>query len=243
MIDTHCHLFKEYYEDLDNLINEMKKENISAICNGCESKTNSEVLELCSKYNNIYAACGFHPEDIDLGYSKEELISNIDKIVAIGEIGLDYHYREDNKDAQKKLFEMQLSVAMEYNKPVIVHIRDAVEDAYDILSKYKVRGVIHAFSGSYEMAIKFIKLGFKLGIGGVITFKNCKLKEVIKRIDISNIVLETDSPYLTPEPNRGKTNSPLNLKYIAKFLSDLYNIPYDDIIKITSKNAKDVFNI
>ena len=108
---------------------------------------------------------------------------------------------------------------------------------------YKVKGVIHAFSGSYEMAIKFIKLGFKLGIGGVITFKNCKLKEVIEKIDISNILLETDSPYLTPEPNRGKINSPLNLKYIAKFLSDLYNIPYDDVIKITSKNAKKVFNI
>ena len=243
MIDTHCHLFKEHYEDLDDLINTMKNENISAICNGCESKTNEEVIMLSKKYENIYAACGFHPEDIDLGYSKEELINNIDNIVAIGEIGLDYHYRVDNKDEQKKLLEMQLSVAAKYNKPVIVHIRDAMEDAHNIISKYKVKGVIHAFSGSYEMAIKFIKLGFKLGIGGVITFKNCKLKEVIEKIDISNILLETDSPYLTPEPNRGKINSPLNLKYIAKFLSDLYNIPYDDVIKITSKNAKKVFNI
>ena len=158
MIDTHCHLFKEHYEDLDDLINTMKNENISAICNGCESKTNEEVIMLSKKYENIYAACGFHPEDIDLGYSKEELINNIDNIVAIGEIGLDYHYRVDNKDEQKKLLEMQLSVAAKYNKPVIVHIRDAMEDAYNIISKYKVKGVIHAFSGSYEMAIKFIKL-------------------------------------------------------------------------------------
>ena len=107
MIDTHCHLFKEYYEDLDDLISTMKNENISAICNGCESKTNEEVIMLSKKHENIYAACGFHPEDIDLGYSKEELINNIDNIVAIGEIGLDYHYREDNKDEQKKLLEMR----------------------------------------------------------------------------------------------------------------------------------------
>lgn len=243
MIDTHCHLFKEYYEDLDELINTMKKENIYAICNGCESRTNEEAIMLSKKYDNIYAACGFHPEDIDLGYCKDGIINNIDKIVAIGEIGLDYHYIINNKEEQKKLFEMQLSIAEEYNKPVIVHIRDAMEDAYNILSKYKVKGVIHAFSGSYEMALKFIKLGFKLGIGGIITFKNCKLKEVIKKIDISNIVIETDSPYLTPEPNRGKRNNPLNLKYIVKFLSELYDIPYEDIIKITIKNSKEVFII
>lgn len=243
MIDTHCHLFKEYYEDLDELINTMKKENIYAICNGCENRTNEEAIMLSKKYDNIYAACGFHPEDIDLGYCKDEIINNIDKIVAIGEIGLDYHYIINNKEEQKKLFEMQLSIAEEYNKPVIVHIRDAMEDAYNILSKYKVKGVIHAFSGSYEMALKFIKLGFKLGIGGIITFKNCKLKEVIKKIDISNIVIETDSPYLTPEPNRGKRNNPLNLKYIVKFLSELYDIPYEDVIKITIKNSKEVFII
>ena len=243
MIDTHCHLFKEHYEDLDDLINTMKNENISAICNGCESKTNEEVIMLSKKYENIYAACGFHPEDIDLGYSKEELINNIDNIVAIGEIGLDYHYRVDNKDEQKKLLEMQLSVAAKYNKPVIVHIRDAMEDAYNIISKYKVKGVIHAFSGSYEMAIKFIKLGFKLGIGGVITFKNCKLKEVIEKIDISNILLETDSPYLTPVPFRGKTNYPAYVKYVAEEIANLRAMPVDELIDITTENAERLFKI
>ena len=243
MIDTHCHLFKEHYEDLDDLINTMKNENISAICNGCESKTNEEVIMLSKKYENIYAACGFHPEDIDLGYSKEELINNIDNIVAIGEIGLDYHYRVNNKDEQKKLLEMQLSVAAKYNKPVIVHIRDAMEDAYNIISKYKVKGVIHAFSGSYEMAIKFIKLGFKLGIGGVITFKNCKLKEVIEKIDISNILLETDSPYLTPVPFRGKTNYPAYVKYVAEEIANLRTMPVDELIDITTENAERLFKI
>ena len=243
MIDTHCHLFNEHYEDLDDLINTMKNENISAICNGCESKTNEEVIMLSKKYENIYAACGFHPEDIDLGYSKEELINNIDNIVAIGEIGLDYHYRVDNKDEQKKLLEMQLSVAAKYNKPVIVHIRDAMEDAYNIISKYKVKGVIHAFSGSYEMAIKFIKLGFKLGIGGVITFKNCKLKEVIEKIDISNILLETDSPYLTPVPFRGKQNKPAFVRYVAEEIANLREMPLDELIDITTENAERLFKI
>ena len=200
MIDTHCHLFKEDYDNLEELLNEMKDKNIKAIVNGCDLKSNIEALDL-SKNENIYAAIGFHPENID-DFKEEYLdfiVNNIDKIVAIGEIGLDYHWVSDNKEAQIKLFEEQLKIAEKYNKPVIVHSRDAIEDTYNMLKKYNVKGTIHAFSGSLEMANKFIKLGFKLGIGGVITFKNCRLKDVIKEIDLSNIVLETDSPYMSPD--------------------------------------------
>lgn len=244
MIDTHCHLFKEDYDNLEELLNEMKDKNIKAIVNGCDLKSNIEALDL-SKNENIYAAIGFHPENID-DFKEEYLdfiVNNIDKIVAIGEIGLDYHWVSDNKEAQIKLFEEQLKIAEKYNKPVIVHSRDAIEDTYNMLKKYNVKGTIHAFSGSLEMANKFIKLGFKLGIGGVITFKNCRLKDVIKEIDLSNIVLETDSPYMSPEPVRGKKNSPLNLQYIVKFISEVKEISIEKVYEITNKEASLLFDL
>lgn len=245
MIDTHCHLFTSEYDDLDDLLENIKKEGIKCIINGCDMVSNKEVLKLSNKYDFIYSAIGFHPSEVD--NLKDNYISyleeNIDSVVAIGEIGLDYYWVKDNRDKQIELFENQLKLAEKYNKPVIVHCRDAWNDTYNILSKYKVRGVIHAFSGSIEMANMFIKLGFKLGIGGVITFKKCNLKDVIKEIDINDIVLETDSPYLSPEPVRGKKNSPLNLKYIAEFISNIRGISYIDICKTTSNNASELFDL
>lgn len=245
MIDTHCHLFRSDYEDLDNLLEKVDKEGIKCIVNGCDTMSNNEALELSSKYNFIYSAIGFHPSEVENVPNNyiEYLEENIDKIVAIGEIGLDYYWVKDNKDRQIELFENQLKLAEKYNKPVIVHSRDAIMDTYNILSKYKVKGVIHAFSGSIEMANMFIKLGFKLGIGGVVTFKKCNLKEVLKEIDLNNIVLETDSPYLSPEPVRGKQNSPLNLKYIAEFISNVKNVSYDEVCNITSSTSISLFDL
>jgi TatD DNase family protein len=245
MIDTHCHLFRSEYDDLDCLLKNIKNEGIKCVINGCDMLSNNEALELSSNYDFIYSAIGFHPSEVDnvpdnyISYLEE----NIDSIVAIGEIGLDYYWVKDNKDKQIQLFESQLKLAEKYNKPVIVHSRDAWNDTYNILSKYKVRGVIHAFSGSVEMANMFIKLGFKLGIGGVITFKKCNLKDTLKEIDINNIVLETDSPYLSPEPVRGKKNSPLNLKYIAEFISDVKEISHIDVCNITSSTASEIFDL
>jgi len=245
MIDTHCHLFTSDYEDLDSLLNNIKNMGIKCIVNGCDIVSNNEALELSSKYDFIYSAIGFHPSEVDnlpsnyINYLEE----NINNIVAIGEIGLDYYWVKDNKNKQIELFESQLKLAEKYNKPVIVHSRDAWNDTYNILSKYKVRGVIHAFSGSLEMANMFIKLGFKLGIGGVITFKKCNLKDVIKEISIEDIVLETDSPYLSPEPVRGKQNSPLNLKYIAEYISLVKDISYNDVCNITSSTASRIFDL
>ena len=245
MIDTHCHLFTSDYDDLDSLLNNIKNAGIKCIVNGCDTVSNNEALELSSKYDFIYSAIGFHPSEVDKLPSDyiKYLEDNIDNIVAIGEIGLDYYWVKDNKDKQIQLFENQLKLAEKHNKPVIVHSRDAWNDTYNILSKYKVTGVIHAFSGSLEMANMFIKLGFKLGVGGVITFKKCNLKDVIKEISIKDIVLETDSPYLSPEPVRGKQNSPLNLKYIAEFISSVKDISYTDVCNITSSTASIIFDL
>lgn len=245
MIDTHCHLNISEFENLDEIINKMKEENIYAIINGSDIDSNNEANELAAKYINLYSANGYHPENIE-DLSKDYLNileSNIKKIIAIGEIGLDYYWRTDNKDKQIKIFKEQLSLAQNYNKPVIIHSRESIQDVYDIIKNYKLKGIIHAFSGSLEMAKEFIKLGYKIGIGGVITFKNSKLKDVIKNIDIKDIVLETDSPYLSPEPVRGTKNTPLNLKYIAKFISDIKGIEYNEVINITTNTAKELFDL
>lgn len=245
MIDTHCHLSYIDYDNLDELINEMKNKNISGIINGVDKDSNDEAIKLSVRYSNIYAAIGFHPSEVDkIDYNYVEYIeNNISKIVAIGEIGLDYHYGKENILKQKELFENQLLIAEKYNIPVIVHSRDAIMDTYEILKKYKVKGIIHAFSGSLEMANRFIDLGYKLGIGGVITFKNCNLKDVVSKIDLKNIVLETDSPYLSPEPVRGKKNSPLNLEYIVKYISNIKNISYEDVINVTNNTANTLFDL
>ena len=246
LIDTHCHLYKEYFDNLQEIINISKNKNVLYfINNGCDNKSNVEVLETTIKYKNVYGALGLHPEMVEnynLSGIKfiEKNISN-DKIVAIGEIGLDYHYTKDNKEEQKKLFEIQLKLAEKYNVPVIVHSRDATEDTINILKKYNVKGIIHSFSGSEETAKQYIKMGFLLGINGVVTFKNCNLKEVLKNVSIENIVLETDSPYLTPEPYRGKQNNPSNVYFVAKFLSLIYNISLIEVANITTKNALNMF--
>ena len=245
MVDTHCHLLRSEYEDFDLILNDVMKNKIRCIVNGCNIDSNIEALELSNKYDLIYSAIGFHPSDIDK--VPDDYIffieNNINKVVAIGEIGLDYYWTKDNKDKQIEVFENQLKLAEKYNKPVIVHTRDAIMDTYNILKKYKLKGVIHAFSGSIEMANKFIDLGFKIGIGGVITFKNSKLSSVVKEIDISNIVLETDSPYLSPEPVRGKKNTPVNLKYIASFVANVKGITYDEVCRITFNTSVNLFDL
>ena len=246
--DTHCHIYKEYYENIDEVLKNAKKSNVNRmINNGCDKKSNEEVLELTQKYENIYGAIGIHPENVE-EYTKEDLkhieenIKN-KKIIAIGEIGLDYHYTKENKKSQKELLESQLKIAEHYHLPVIIHSREATEDTINTLKKYKVTGVIHSFSGSLETAKIYIKMGYLLGINGVITFKNSKLKEVIKEISLDNIILETDSPYLTPEPFRGKRNEPARIHEIAKFICELKDISLDELSRITNDNIKRIFDI
>ena len=246
--DTHCHIYKEYYENIDEILKNAKENKINRmINNGCDKKSNSEVLELIGKYENMYGALGIHPENVE-EYIQEDikLIEkqlNHKKVIAIGEIGLDYHYTKENKEKQKKLLEEQLSLAERYHLPVIIHSREATEDTINILKNYKTKGVIHSFSGSLEIAKIYIKMGYLLGINGVITFKNSKLKDVIREIPLENIVLETDSPYLTPEPFRGKRNEPARILEIAKFISELKEISIEELARITNDNIKRIFDI
>lgn len=242
LIDTHCHLYKEYYDDIESII-KLSKENkvMYYINNGCDAKSNIEVLESVEKYPSVYGALGIHPEYVenytldDIKFIEDNL--NNPKIVAIGEIGLDYHYSKENKEEQIKLLELQLKLAEKYGVPVIIHSREATEDTINTLKKYKVRGVIHSFSGSLETAKMYIKMGYLLGINGVVTFKNCNLKDVLKEIPLENIVLETDSPYLTPVPFRGKQNNPSHILDIAKFISEIYDLTLDDVSRITTDNV------
>ncbi len=245
-VDTHCHIFKSDYDNIDEVLNNASNNNVKYyINNGSDREYNKEVLELVKQYDNMYGALGIHPETVD-DYSLDDIefiknnLSN-EKIVAIGEIGLDYHYTKENKDEQIKLLEMQLSLAEEYNLPVIIHSRDATEDTINTLKKFNCRGTIHSFSGSIETAKIYIKMGYLLGVNGVITFKNCNIKDVIKEVGLDNIVLETDSPYLTPVPYRGMQNNPSHILDIAKFVSELYNVSLEELSYRTNENIKRMY--
>lgn len=245
MVDTHCHLFISDYPDIDDVIKKMKDNII--IVSGVDDASNVEVLDLCSRYDNVYGTLGIHPESADDSYDLDFVRNHINDhhIVGVGEIGLDYYYSKDNKDKQIDLFCKQIEIALEFNKPIVVHSRDAINDTYEIIKKYGIgsKTDIHCFSSSVEMAREFVKLGCKLGIGGVLTFKNSeRLKSVVSDIDISNLLLETDSPYMTPVPFRGKRNEPYNIIYIAQVIADIKDISLDDVLKITKKNSFDLFD-
>ena len=246
MVDTHCHLFVSDYPDIDDVIKRMG-DNI-VIVSGVDDASNREVLELCSRYRNVYGTLGIHPESVSLDYSLDFVRQHIndDKIVAVGEIGLDYYYTKDNKDAQIELFCKQIEIAVSNNKPIVVHSRDAINDTFNIIKRYNYgsRTLIHCFSSSLEMARNFIGLGCILGVGGVVTFKNSmKLKEVVSNVSLDSLVLETDSPYMTPVPFRGKRNEPCNIVYVAKEISNLTGVSYDEVLKITSRNACIFFDL
>lgn len=248
MIDTHCHLYSEYYDNLDELIDKLKDNNIEAvIVNGCDMKSNKEILELTKKYDIVYGALGFHPTELDNVTDEElhwlEKHINDSKIVAVGEIGLDYHYDDTDKEKQKYFFEKQLEIAKKYNKPVIIHTRDSIQDTYNIVKDSKCKGSIHCYSGSLEMAKEFIKVGFCIGIGGIVTFKNAKnIIEVIKNIDEEYILLETDSPYLTPEPYRKYKNDSSYLKIILEKICSIKSKDFMELKEVTTNNAIRIFD-
>lgn len=249
MIDTHCHVYEEEMSNYKDIINECKNNNISMIINAVDVNSSIEVIKISKEYDNVYAAIGINYDSIDKASEKdleiiEELIKT-EKTVALGEIGLDYYWTKDNKDKQILFFKKQLELAKKYDLPVIVHARESVQDVYDILKESGVhKGTLHCFSGSKEMAKEFIKLGFKIGVDGPITYKNNKKSiDIIKEISLKDILIETDSPYLSPEPNRGKVNNPLNLSYIVEKISDIKEISTDEVIEVTTNNAKELFKI
>ena len=248
LIDTHCHLFFDYYDDIDEVIMRAKSEGIGMIIvNGIDRKSNEEVLNLVKKYDIVYGALGIQPQEVNNCNDNDILFIdkhiNDDKIIAIGEIGLDYHY-ECDRELQKKYFIKQLELANKYNKPVIIHSRDCINETYNILKEYNVKGIMHCYSGSVEMARKFNQIGFLIGIGGIATFKNAiKIVDVIKNIDLEYIVVETDSPYLSPEPYRGKRNEPKNVGVIMEKICNIKGLGYKELCDVVSSNVLRLFDI
>jgi TatD DNase family protein len=250
IFDSHAHYDDERFdEDRDELLLRLNNDGVVGIINcGTTAESSRFSVKLAEKYPFIYAACGIHPNDADKIKSGDfaivtDLMKN-KKVVAVGEIGLDYHYDIVPRDVQINLFEKQLNAAQYLDKPVIVHNRDSHNDILKLVKKYKPRGVLHCYSGSAEMAKEILKLDMYLGFGGAVTFKKAKKAiEVIKITPIERILLETDCPYMTPEPFRGKRNDSSYILYTAQKIAEIKNIPVQDVIRITAKNTKDLFEI
>lgn len=244
-VDTHCHISKESMEEY---VKNALQANVMVMLNASEDLLSSrDSVSMALKNDNIYACVGVHPENVDdfnhdIIKEFEELIKS-PKVKAIGEIGLDYYYKKDNKDLQINVFREFLSLAERRKLPVVIHSREATLDTINVLKEYNVKGVIHCFSGSLETANEYIKLGFSLGIGGVITFKNSRLYEVIKKIPLEYIVLETDAPFLTPEPYRKYKNESKYIPVIAEYIANIKGISVTEVMNVTTRNAKVIFDI
>lgn len=256
IFDTHAHYDDEAFDqDREELLASMKAGGIGTIVNSCASiKGLDDTIALMEKYPFIYGAVGIHPDDA--GEMTEEVLDKVrsmadhEKAVAIGEIGLDYYWHKEKEEhqIQQKWFRAQLDLAREKKMPFMVHSREAAEDTLTIVREYMqggmYGGIIHCFSYSKEIAAEYLKMGLHLGIGGVVTFENAKkLKEVVKYAPLSQIVLETDCPYLAPKPNRGKRNSSLNLPYVVQAIAELKGVTPEEVIEVTEQNAKQLFGI
>lgn len=253
IFETHAHYEDEQFnEDREALLTSLAENGIGYVVNVASSlETIPKTVHLMEQYPFLYGAIGVHPEECgelteENFYVIEENLKR-EKTVAVGEIGLDYYWDTVEKDIQKKWFERQIALAGTYKKPMIIHSRDAAKDTLDIMKgsqAAEIGGVIHCFSYGVEMAREYLNMGFYLGIGGVVTFKNAKkLKEVVAYAPIDRILLETDCPYLAPVPNRGKRNSSLNLVYVAEEVAKLKNMDYDEVVAITEKNAKEMYSV
>ena len=253
IFDTHAHYDdKQFDQDREELLASMKDNGIGTIVDvGSNMETSAWIVEAVKRYPMMYGAVGVHPSDTaDLTETDMDTLKNyatMDRILAIGEIGLDYYWDEPERSIQKKWFEAQIELAREVKLPIIIHSRDAAKDTYDImkaLHAQEIGGVVHCFSYSKEMARQFLDMGFYIGIGGVVTFKNAKtLKEVAAYAPLDRIVLETDCPYLSPEPNRGKRNSSLNLNYVAEALSQIKGVDKEELIAVTEENARRLYRM
>ena len=250
IFDSHAHYDDEQFNvDRYELLNSFKDKGISGIvCCGVDIATSEFAVMLSHKYDFIYSAVGFHPlengeyKDGDLERIKE--LAKDEKCVAIGEIGLDYHYEKESREQQLILVEKQIELANELSLPIIFHDRESHEDTLNILKKHKPKGVLHCFSGSKETLKEIVKFGLSISMGGVVTFKNArKAVECIEAVPLDRLMLETDCPYLTPEPYRGKLNRPDYTVYTAKKIAEIRGMTTEEIIEITNKNAKQMFGI
>lgn len=250
IFDSHAHYNDEQFDiDRDSLLASLPEAGIVGIINcGTDVKSSLESLVMAEKYPFVYAACGYHPESA-LDFTDDNLLE-IDKMlshrkcVAVGEIGLEYHYDFVPKDVQKYVFEKHLELAVKYDMPVIVHDREAHADTMELLKKYNPKGVLHCYSGSAEMAKEVLKMGMYIGLGGAVTFKNAvKPVEVAEMIPLDRLLLETDCPYMAPVPMRGKRNNSAYIEYVADIIADVRGISAQELLCITAENTKKLFNI
>ena len=253
LFDSHAHYNDERFDDdRFEILNSMQENGIEYIVNAADSIESVEkILPLSEKYPFIYAAVGVHPEEAE-GLTEADMdrlkeFSQLEKVCAIGEIGLDYHYDDVEKSVQKKWFDRQLSLAEEVNLPVIIHDRDAHGDCIEILARHDIKrtgGVMHCYSGSAEMAKELMPMGMYFGFGGTLTFKNAKkVRAAAEAIPLERIVLETDCPYLAPEQVRGQRNSSLFMHYVAEKLAEIKGLSVKEIERITTENAKKLYKI
>ena len=272
MIDTHCHIDDpQYAEGLDAFLADQRESGVEAILvPGVEASTTQDVLQVCDKYSGyLFPALGLHPENVKEDWraqlaaikaAVDERMSNIPKggpypiaerpipykvpLIAIGEIGLDYHWDATFKSEQQEALREQMRWAEQYDLPVMIHSRDATEDTLNILREFpSVRGVMHCFSGSHEVAKQVVDMGYYLGIGGVLTFKNCKLSEHLVGIPLERLVLETDAPYMAPVPHRGKRNESKWMWHVVERLAEVYQCSVEEVNAVTTANAKALFVI
>lgn len=253
LFDTHAHLNAEQFaDDQDEVIRRAKENGVDKIVNvGFNRETIPSSLALAEKYDFIYTAVGWHPQDAkdmreeDFDWLRD--LSKHEKVIAIGEIGLDYYWDTSPKDVQQKIFRQQIQLAKELNLPIIIHDREAHQDIVDILRQEKaseVGGIMHCFSGSLEMAKECLDMNFYISFGGPVTFKNAKKpKEVAKQVPLERLLMETDCPYLTPEPFRGKRNESSYVKYVAEAIAQLREMETEELVKVTYHNAMNLFRL
>ena len=252
IFDTHAHYDdRQFEEDRAELLDSMQENGVELIVDaGSDIASWDKIEQLTDRYPFIYGAIGVHPDEVgELNEEKmqqmERLLSG-EKMIAVGEIGLDYYWDKEHRELQKKWFVRQLELARQLDLPVIIHSREAAADTMEIMKQHAkgLDGVIHCFSYSLEQAKEYVNMGFYLGIGGVVTFKNGKkLKEVVQEIPLESLVLETDSPYLAPVPHRGKRNSSLNLVYVAEEIAALKGISYEEVVRQTTENARKLYRL
>ena len=253
IFESHAHYDDDAFaEDREQLLASLPENGIGTVINvGASIGSCKTTVELIQKYPFMYGAVGVHPSETaelnEENFAWLKQLCSGEKIVAVGEIGLDYHWEEPEPAIQKQWFARQLELAVEVNLPVIIHSREAAKDTLDIMKASHAQetgGVVHCYSYTKEMAREYLNMDYYFGIGGVITFKNAKkLKEAVDYIPLEKILLETDSPYLAPEPNRGKRNSSLNIPYIAQEIAQLKGVTYEEVVRVTEENARRLFRL
>lgn len=252
IFDTHAHYDSEQFnEDREELLCSMEEQGVGTIVNVCASYASCErVTNMVQKYPFMYAAVGIHPDHVgslnEETFAKMKELFSRDKVIAVGEIGLDYYWDNESHDLQKKWFIRQLELARELDLPVLIHSRDAAADTMEIMKAHAegLNGVIHCYSYSKEMAQEYVKMGFYIGVGGVVTFKNGrKLKETVAEIPLESIVLETDCPYLAPEPYRGKRNHSAYIRYVAETIAEIKGVTYEEVVAQTEENARKMYRL